>query len=136
MKTWLTLLLASSALAPALAQAPTTPPRPSTVTARSSLQVTLPSNPKLNKVLTVTLPSGASLTTVLGTITRASGLTLLTRDLPNLPVTLNLKGQTTRAALEQLLSLYADQVGARLVGDTLIVGLAPPGHPVRGRRRW
>jgi general secretion pathway protein D len=124
MKTWLTVLLAaSSALTPALAQSPAALPKAPTAT-RTALQVTLPGNPKLNKLLTVTLPSGASLTTVLGTITRASGLTLLTRDLPNVPVTLNLKGQTTRAALEQLLSLYADQVGARLVGDTLIVG--PP----------
>ena len=41
-----------------------------------------------------------------------------------MPVTLNLKGLKVGAALEQLLSLYADQVGARLIGDSLIV--APP----------
>jgi general secretion pathway protein D len=122
MKTWLTLLLATCALSSAHAQsAPPRTPTVRTVTPRSGLPVILPANPKLNRVLTVSLPAGVSLKTALLSITRASGLNLLERDLPNVPVTLNVKGQSTRAALEQLLSLYADQVGARLVGDTLIV---------------
>ncbi|ULH18089.1 pilus assembly protein PilQ (plasmid) [Deinococcus sp. KNUC1210] len=102
--------------APSVAQTPTPTP---------VLSVTLPSNPKLDKPLTVMLPAGAPLSSVLAAITRASGLTLLARDVPVLPVTLNFKGLTARAALNQVLSLYQDQIKALLVGNTLIVAPGP-----------
>ncbi|AFD27450.1 type II secretion system protein GspD [Deinococcus gobiensis] len=116
----LTLLLL---LTPAALAQGTTTAR-STSTTQTQLSVKLPSNPKLNRPVNVTLPSGAPLSTVLVALTRAAGLTLIPRDIPNVPVTLNLKGLKVGAALEQLLSLYADQVGAKLIGDSLIV--APP----------
>lgn len=90
----------------------------------SQLSVQLPQNPKLNKTLSLTLPSGAPLGTVLSAIAKATGLTILTRDIPNLPVNLSFKGQSARSALEQLLSLYQDQIRARMFADTLII--APP----------
>jgi general secretion pathway protein D len=125
MKRFLSLLLTTALLLNCAAQAQTTPSAPSTPALQSrALAVQLPAHPKLKVKLTVTLPSGAPLGTVLTAITRASGLTLVTRDVPALPVTLNLKGLTAKAALEQLLSLYADQVSAQLIGDTLLV--APP----------
>ncbi|WP_019008634.1 type II secretion system protein GspD [Deinococcus aquatilis] len=125
MKRFPVLLLTTALLLNCAAQAQTTPSALGTPALQSrALAVQLPAHPKLKVKLTVTLPSGAPLGTVLTAITRASGLTLVTRDVPALPVTLNLKGLTAKAALEQLLSLYADQVSAQLIGDTLLV--APP----------
>ncbi|MCD0168224.1 type II secretion system protein GspD [Deinococcus sp. 23YEL01] len=120
MNRMLTLMLALSS-ASLTAYAAT----PAAVTATPALAVTLPSNPKLVKTVTVTLPSGAPLSTVLTAIAKATGLTLLSRDIPNVPVTLSIKGLTGKAALERLLSLYSDRVAAQLIGDTLVI--APPG---------
>ena len=117
MKHMLTLLLLAGTAAWAGAV-------PTTSTAAVALRVQLPSDPHLDKPLTVMMPSGAPLSTVLTAIAKASGLTVVVRDVPPLPVTVSLKGLTVRAALERLLSLYSDQVAARLVGGTLIV--APP----------
>ncbi|MCD0159898.1 pilus assembly protein PilQ [Deinococcus sp. 6YEL10] len=120
MNRMLTLMLALSS-ASLTAYAAT----PAAVTATPALAVTLPSNPKLAKTVTVTLPSGAPLSTVLTAIAKATGLTLLSRDIPSVPVTLSIKGLTGKAALERLLSLYSDRVAAQLIGDTLVI--APPG---------
>lgn len=97
---------------------------PTTSSPSATLRVQLPSDPHLDKPLTVMMPSGAPLGTVLTAIAKASGLTVVVREVPPLPVTISLKGLSVRAALERLLSLYSDQVGARLIGGTLIV--APP----------
>ncbi|WP_415790929.1 type II secretion system protein GspD, partial [Deinococcus saxicola] len=117
----------------AQAQTPAPPPR-----AASALSVQLPANAKLDAKLTLNLPTGADLSTVLSAVARAGGLTLLARDVPPLRVTTKLSGVTVRQALETLLSVYADQIGARLLGNTLIVappaviaGLEPVQAPVR-----
>ena len=112
----LTLALATSlSAAPAHAQGAATPPL---------LSVTLPNNPKLDTTLNLKLPNRTELGTVLTAITRAAGLDLITRDIPRIPVTANLDGSTVRAALQQLLSLYRDQIDAALIDNTLVV--APP----------
>ncbi|GGR30559.1 type II secretion system protein GspD [Deinococcus ruber] len=89
-----------------------------------SLAVQLTGNPRLDKPLTVVLPAGAPLSTVLNVIARASGLTLLARDIPPFQVNTNFKGLTARAALEQLLSLYQDAIKGQLIGNTLVVAPA------------
>jgi len=78
----------------------------------------------LDTKLTITLPAKTDLNVVLGTLARAGGLTLLTRDLPVIPVSINAKGLTVRAALTQVLSLYADRVTGRMIGSTLVVAPA------------
>lgn len=84
----------------------------------------LEGNAKLDKTLKVVLPSGAPLSVVLSAIAKASGLSLIQRDVPAQPVTLNVTGMSIGNALERLLNLYGDQVAGQLIGDTLIV--APP----------
>ncbi len=81
--------------------------------------------PGLDRPLTFTLPSKSDLSVVLATLARAADLTLLARDVPAIPVTINAKGLTVRAALEQVLSVYADKISARLIGTTLIVAPQP-----------
>lgn len=88
----------------------------------ASALTVLPDTPQTRQALNLNLPAGGlTLSQTLTLIARAAKLNLVTRDLPQTPVTQNLSGLSVKSAIETLLNVYGDGLGAQLSGKTLII---------------
>ena len=118
-------LLLFAAMQPALAasavQAQTTNRPPPAQPAKESAAAPVAAS-GLKKIISLQAGSTLTLPTALAAIARSSGLNLFERDVPPLPLTQSLKGLTGQQALDLILTVYGDTIGALVKGNTLIVG--------------
>ncbi|GGR10062.1 secretin N-terminal domain-containing protein [Deinococcus ruber] len=80
------------------------------------------SAPGLKSVISIQAGTTLTLPLALALIAKTSNLNLLLRDVPPFQLTQNLKGLTGEQALNAILALYGDTIGATVRANTLIVG--------------